>query len=107
MAFEQALLEKVKALLPEKQQETLDFAEFLCQKVQRSDSELHPASNPTNEPATAENDQLPKTSLGQRLRAIRSKAVESGEGLLTIEEIEQEMAEQRDRLTQITTNTGK
>ncbi|MBE9008899.1 hypothetical protein IQ250_01560 [Pseudanabaenaceae cyanobacterium LEGE 13415] len=39
-----------------------------------------------------------KPTLGQRLRAIRAKIVESGEDLLTIEEIEQEIAEQRDRL---------
>ncbi|MBW4442096.1 MAG: hypothetical protein KME10_12840 [Plectolyngbya sp. WJT66-NPBG17] len=43
-------------------------------------------------------DEGSKPSLGKRLRAIRAKIVESGEGLMTIEEIEQEIAEQRDRL---------
>lgn len=34
MTLEQALLEKVPSLSPEKQQELLDFAEFLVQKSQ-------------------------------------------------------------------------
>ncbi len=38
-----------------------------------------------------------KSSLGQRLRALRAKIVASGEPLLTAEAIEQEIDEQRDR----------
>ena len=34
MTLEQAILEKVRSLSPEKQQEILDFAEFLFQKSQ-------------------------------------------------------------------------
>lgn len=36
MSIEQAILEKVRSLTPEKQQEILDFAEFLVQKSQVS-----------------------------------------------------------------------
>ncbi|WP_265579913.1 hypothetical protein [Vasconcelosia minhoensis] len=36
--------------------------------------------------------------MGQRLRELRSQIVASGEKLLTPEEFEQEIAEQRDRL---------
>ena len=34
MTLEQAILEKVRSLSPDKQQEILDFAEFLLQKSQ-------------------------------------------------------------------------
>lgn len=34
MTLEQAILEKVRSLSPDKQQEILDFAEFLIQKSQ-------------------------------------------------------------------------
>jgi hypothetical protein len=108
MTFERALLEKVKALPPDKQQEILDFAEFLYQKMQGKEREPNkPQADPIWElgaeptqltESDAENNKLPKPSLGKRLRAIRAKIVESGEGLLTIDEIEQEMAEQRARL---------
>jgi hypothetical protein len=45
-----------------------------------------------------ESAHISKDPLGQRLRELRAKIVDSGEGLLTIEDIEQEIAEQRDRL---------
>lgn len=38
MSIEEAILEKVRALPPEKQQEVLDFAEFLGQKVEANKS---------------------------------------------------------------------
>ena len=41
---------------------------------------------------------IPKSPLGQRLREIRAKIVASGEPLLSIQEIEQEISEQRNRL---------
>ena len=38
MSIEQAILEKVRSLAPEKQQEILDFAEFLVQKAQATET---------------------------------------------------------------------
>jgi hypothetical protein len=38
MTIEQAILEKVRVLSPEKQQEILDFTEFLYQKFHKDDS---------------------------------------------------------------------
>jgi hypothetical protein len=40
---------------------------------------------------------VPETPLGKRLWAIRQKAIARGMELLSMEEIEQEIAEQRDR----------
>ena len=91
MTLEQAILEKVRALPPEKQQEILDFAEFLQAKVQQS---LVVTEVVPGEPVQAAQ---PTRSLGERLMAIRQQAIENGMELLTAEEVEQEMAEQRDR----------
>jgi hypothetical protein len=46
-------------------------------------------------------DNLSKTPLGQRLRELRTQIVASGERLLTPDEIEQEIAEQRDRFRDV------
>jgi hypothetical protein len=91
MSVEQSILEKLRILPPEKQQEVLDFAEFLTQKIERvpfTQDEIQSSSQ----------DEISKSPLGQRLRAIRAKIVASGESLLTVSDIEQEMAEQRNRL---------
>lgn len=79
MTIEEAILEKVRVLPPEKQQEVLDFAEFLQLKMVNS--------KPLN--------LTPQTSLGERLRQIRAKIVASGEPLLNREELEEEMASRR------------
>lgn len=91
MTLEQAILEKVRALPPEKQQEILDFAEFLQAKVQQS---LVVAEVVQGEPVQAAQ---PTRSLGERLMAIRQQAIENGMQLLTAEEVEQEIADQRNR----------
>ena len=90
MTLEQAILEKVRALPPEKQQEILDFAESL--RVAQ-DSTLKEVGH--DEPVEVPQVQPPR-SLGERLMAIRQQAVENGMQPLTVEEAEK-IAEQRDR----------
>lgn len=79
MSLEEAILKKVRVLPPEKQQEVLDFAEFLHLKT------VNP--KPLN--------LTPQTSLGERLIQIRGRIVASGTPLLNREELEQEMASRR------------
>jgi Protein of unknown function (DUF2281) len=80
MTIEQVLIEKWRALSPPRQQEVIDFVEFLESKqaVVKTD----------NQP------QLPSL-LGDRLRKIRAEIVASGSPLLTWEGVEQEKAERR------------
>jgi len=72
MSAEQELLTKWRSLPQDKQEEVLDFVEFLYVK------------NSVN-----------KASLGERLRQIRSRIVASGEPLLSRDEIEKEIASRR------------
>ncbi|MBF2065920.1 MAG: DUF2281 domain-containing protein [Calothrix sp. C42_A2020_038] len=72
MSPEQELLAKWRSLPKEKQEEVLDFVEFLHVK------------NSVN-----------KVSLGDNLRKIRAKIVASGEPLLTQDEIVKEIASRR------------
>jgi hypothetical protein len=72
MTPEQELLAKWRSLPKEKQEEVLNFVEFL--HVQNS---VH------------------KASLGENLRQIRAKIVASGEPLLTQDKIEKEIASRR------------
>lgn len=72
MSAEQELLTKWRSLPQEKQEEVLDFVEFLYVK-----------------------NSINKTSLGERLRQIRSRIVADGEPLLTQDEIEKEIAIRR------------
>jgi hypothetical protein len=72
MSPEQELLAKWRSLPKEKQDEVLDFVEFLYVK-----------------------SSVNKASLGERLRQIRAKIVASGEPLLTQDEIEKEIASLR------------
>jgi hypothetical protein len=84
MSPEQELLAKWRALPKEKQDEVLDFVEFLHVKTAKQ------------QPATPAN----KSQLGQRLRQIRREIVASGEHLLTKEELEKEIASRRGGLQQ-------
>ncbi|MEH1923121.1 DUF2281 domain-containing protein [Nostoc sp.] len=77
MSAEQELLTHWRSLPQEKQQEVLDFVEFLHLK------------NSANKPPLVE-----------RLREIRSKIVDSGQDLLNEDEIEKELASRRGGLTQ-------
>jgi hypothetical protein len=72
MSPEQELLAKWRSSPKEKQEEVLDFVEFLHVK-----NSVH------------------KASLGESLRQIRAKIVASGEPLLTQDEIAKEIASRR------------
>lgn len=72
MSPEQELLTKWRSLPQDKQEEVLDFVEFLRLK------------NSVN-----------KIPLGERLRQIRSRIVASGKPLLEEDEIEKELASRR------------
>ncbi len=72
MSPEQELLTKWRSLPQDKQEEVLDFVEFLRLKTS-----------------------VNKTPLGERLRQIRSQIVASGESLLSRDEIEKEIASRR------------
>lgn len=72
MSTEQELLSKWRSLPQDKQEEVLDFVEFLRLKTSAN-----------------------KTHLGEGLRQIRSKIVADGEPLLSRDEIEKEIASRR------------
>ncbi|WP_414529024.1 hypothetical protein [Nodularia chucula] len=72
MSAEQDLLTKWLSLPQDKQEEVLDFVEFLHLKTS-----------------------VNKTPLGERLRQIRSRIVASGKRLLDEDEIEKELASRR------------
>ncbi len=72
MSSEQELLTKWRSLPQDKQEEVLDFVEFLFVKTSAN-----------------------KTPLGERLRQIRSRIVASGKHLLDEDEIAQELASRR------------
>lgn len=72
MSAEQELLTKWRSLPQDKQEEVLDFVEFLRLKTS-----------------------VNKTPLGERLRQIRSRIVASGKHLLDEDEIEKELASRR------------
>jgi hypothetical protein len=99
MTLEQIILEKVRALPPEQQQEILDFAEFLQVKAQQNLAATTVKAVETAQPQLAQDDTLKEAtrSLGERLMAIRQEAIKKGMQPLTVEEVEQEIAEQRDR----------
>ncbi len=80
MSIEEAILVHLRVLPPEKQQEVLDFAEFLRLKT----------VNPK-----ALNITPQSSSLGEQLRQIRSRIVDSGTPLLNREELEKEVASRR------------
>ncbi len=76
------LLSKWHKLPEDKQQEVMDFVEFL-------ESRLLDSSITTSLPA-----QTP-SKMGEKLQAIRQKIVASGEPLLSPEEVEKEKLERR------------
>lgn len=81
MNTEQFLLEKWRALPPEKQQEVINFVEFLEFK---KNSAIQPEAEPKSKPL-----------LGEQLRKIREEIVTSGVPLLDWEGVEREKAERR------------
>lgn len=78
MSSEQELLTKWRSLPEDKQEEVLDFVEFLALK------------NSVN-----------KTLLGESLQQIRTKIVASGKHLLDEDEIEKELASRRGGLQRL------
>jgi hypothetical protein len=72
MTTEELLLEKWRILTPDRQQEVLALADRLAMPSPNADSPL-----------------------GEKLRAIRSRIVESGIPLLNDDELEREIAERR------------
>jgi hypothetical protein len=85
MSPEQELLAKWRTLPKEKQDEVLDFVEFLRIKTVKP------------QPVTSTS----KSLLGQRLRQIRAEIVASGEHLLTRDELEKEIANRRGGLQEV------
>ena len=81
MSPEQLLLEKWRSLPPDKQQEAIDFVEFL--KFKTTSTTQHEAELKS------------KLPLSERLRKIREEIVTSGESLLNWEGVEREKAERR------------
>lgn len=80
MTTEQLLLERWRNLPVEKQQEVLDFVEFLHGR------------QAIIEPSTSESA---KPSLGHRLRQLRQQIVDSGVPLLNEAELQAEIASRR------------
>lgn len=76
MSPEQDLLVKWRSLPKEKQEEVLDFVEFLYAKIVKPQPIV---SGKTSQ-------------LGKRLREIRAEIVASGKHLLTEDELEKEIA---------------
>jgi len=87
MSPEQELLTKWRSLPKDKQEEVLNFVEFIQAKMVKP------------QPIILEN----KSQLGKRLRQIRAEIVDSGEHLLTQDELEKEMADRRGGLQEIDT----
>lgn len=83
MNTENQLLEIWRQLPQPKQQEVLDFAQFLAERPC-----LTPSTTPS-QPVTQ------SSTLGGRLQTIRDQIVESGMPLLTREQVEQEMCDRR------------
>ncbi len=82
MKNEQILLETWQSLTPDKQQEVIDFLQFLKHKYPNKNKLLN----------IEKQERLEKV---QKLQSIRDKIVASGEPLLTADEIEQEVLERR------------
>jgi len=80
MATVELLLEKWHSLTLEQQQAVLRFIELLDTNVIRA-----------TDPAFVQ----AKTPLGKKLQEIRAQIIASGEPLLTIEDVEREVAERR------------
>jgi hypothetical protein len=81
MDAEELLLEKWRSLPKDKQQEVIDFVEFLELKKTTA--------------AGQEAESKYKPPLGEKLRQIRQEIVASGEPLLDWEGVEREKAERR------------
>ncbi|MGK7946140.1 MAG: hypothetical protein AB4058_16895 [Microcystaceae cyanobacterium] len=87
MNSEQKLVNKWRNLTPDKQQEVINFIDFIEFKALQNNSILDDQLIPQKT--------KPNLNLGERLRAIREEVVASGVHLLNEEEIEQERKERQ------------
>ncbi|MBD2482336.1 hypothetical protein [Planktothrix sp. FACHB-1365] len=88
MNNEQNLLEKWRFLPPDKQQEVIDFVDFLTMRISLTNPSNSTVTQPTETPK-------PQSNLGIKLQEIREKIVASGVPLLSAEDIELEKAKRR------------
>lgn len=88
MTIEQILLEKWRALPPPRQQEVIDFVEFLQSKQGVVETDNQPQSR------SLLGDAL-RAGAANRLRKIRAEIVAFGTPLLNWSGVEQEKAERR------------
>lgn len=88
MTNEQNLLEKWRFLPPDKQQEVIDFVDFLTMRISLTNPSNSTVTQPTETPK-------PQSNLGIKLQEIREKIVASGVPLLSAEDIELEKAKRR------------
>ncbi|BBD57165.1 hypothetical protein PCC7805_04358 (plasmid) [Planktothrix agardhii] len=88
MTNEQNLLEKWRSLPQEKQQEVIDFVDFLTLRISFTNLSNSTVTQPTE-------TQKPRSNLGIKLQEIREKIVASGVPLLSAEDIELEKAKRR------------
>ncbi len=87
MNNEQKLINKWRNLPPDKQEEVMNFIEFIELRTLQSHSALENQLTP--------DETKLKSNLGQRLREIRQEVVASGVHLLNTQEIEQERKERQ------------
>jgi hypothetical protein len=72
--------------------------------IRRDRDQIILTPSAANEPSHVEPvSYTPKTPLGKRLRELRAKIVASGEPLLTAEDIDREIDEQRNRFKEFET----
>lgn len=88
MTNEQKLLEKWRSLPQEKQQEVIDFVDFLTLRISLTNPSIYAVAQPTETQKT-------RSNLGIKLQEIREKIVASGVPLLSAEDIELEKAKRR------------
>lgn len=96
MIQEQKLLEKWRSLPQEKQQEVIDFVDFLTTKIILLNNPSLSDQSPLNS-ITKQQTETPKASsdLGIKLQQIREKIIDSGVPLLSAENVELEKANRR------------
>jgi len=88
MTNEQNLLEKWRSLPEEKQQQVIDFVDFLTLRISLTNTSNSTVTQPTE-------TQKRRSNLGIKLQEIREKIVASGVPLLSAEDIELEKAKRR------------
>ena len=88
MSISESIQEKVNRLPSEKQQEFLDFIEFLTQKTTNETEQIAPSEQSFEL-------QNPQTPLGKTLHEIRQRAIVSGMHLVSSEDIANELSKAR------------